>query len=524
MLFSHLEIGDYGLVYGLNPIFYVALIIVVLSFFLTIKKNPNNTILILLHLISLVSFLALVPLLLEGTPRFPYNFESARSIDYIIQNGFSSSENIEYQSWPGIFYYGTFFSLVVGISLKNLLIINPFIFLIIDMFILFLIYSTFLNRREVWAAFLIGNTIYFTPALYFVPGTLGALMILFALMIILRFEILDKRSSMAIKLLFVIFSLAAVISHFLSSLYLFMALFFFFLLSLIYKKQVSQAFLMVFVFIAAFQIYVAGSYSLDVISRSILQAFDLESIFFLTQGMGYSGSQAHADLVNLRIISALILSALALTGFAYEFFIQKKRSFKTVLLPTWLVANSSMTLVTAYSGEIISRTFSASSGILNMLAAKMIENKYLSYILLLFIIILSPLTVFIAYGNEAVDYVSPAEISGSTFLHTYSPEKSVVRSLIPRAWSAHYSSNLEWQNLKYSPINLTETIDWDSYLSGSIKEVYNDIYIAINDQDIDHYLFTLGPVNRESLKSITNSTYFEKVYDNQGFSLYLAVK
>src|SRR5690606_7762408 len=136
------------------------------------------------------------------------------------------------------------------------------------------------------------------------------------------------------------------------------------------KHKTDRKFILVFVLIAAFQVYVAGSYALDQVTGSVHTAFDLEKTANDVKGMAFGGSEEHQNLVNIRIISMLILLILAAVGFFYEILIKKRMTLKNLSLPVWFSANASLTLITSYSGEIISRTFAQSIGILQMLSAK----------------------------------------------------------------------------------------------------------------------------------------------------------
>lgn len=517
MLFSKLEIGYFGLISGINPLFFVSIGLITVSFLITIKRNLKDTKLLVLHLTLLIFFMALIPILIEGTPRFPYNFASTRSIDYILQFGHSNADVISYQSWPGVFYFGSILSAITDIAPLNLILVIPLILLVINAFLYYLIYSTFLKRKEVWIAFLLSNVLFFSAPYYFLPGVLGTLMILFALMVFLRFEFIQSRMSPGLSLAFIIFSAAAVVSHFLSSMYLFMALVFFFILSLIYKKDTRKLFILVLVLIAAFQIYIAGSYAISTLAGSINEAFHLENLASETAAMGFSGSEQHSQIVYVRIISALMLVGLAGLELIYEFLIKRRWTLKNLTLPTWIASNVSLTLLTAYSGEIVNRTFSLSSSIFYMLASKTINNKYLS-IILIFVLLVAPVfSVINSYGNDQVDYVSPAELYGSKFLFDHSVNQSVVFSLNLRTWEAYYSSNLKYIPVFYG--NKTP-INWNNFTTDNQKKEFKEFYISINEMDINSFIFLSGQFDLKGFESISESSTYNKIYSNEGFVLY----
>ncbi len=163
-----------------------------------------------------------------------------------------------------------------------------------------------------------------------------------AIITVLRFEVVNSRASFATWVVFLIFSVAAVAPHFLSSVSLLvMVLLFFAILTLIlqrliknrYSKNVEKdtnktysqskiekwgdtlnfiiKFMLVMGMIIAFQVFVAGSYSVNNIMNSINSIFNFGLLITQTAQMGFAGSESHTQAVIIRIISAGILISLA---------------------------------------------------------------------------------------------------------------------------------------------------------------------------------------------------------------------
>jgi hypothetical protein len=545
--YSKLDIGNYGIISGLNPLYFVSITILSISFFYTIKKNIANTKLLILHTTFLVIFISLIPALFEGTPRFYGNFHSSSNIDYILQYGHSNNTLIPYQSWPGIFYFGTIFSYINNVDTVKIILMVSMILFYINILVNYLIFSTFLNKRAVWAALLLSNVLFFGSPVYFVPGVLGTLMITLAIITVLRLEVVNSRASLATWIIFLIFSGSAVVSHFLSSVSLAMALLFFAILTLIYllvknkySKEVEMdtnskiekwggtlnfiiKFSLVMVMVVTFQVYVAGSYSVNNIMNSINSIFNFGLLITQTAQMGFAGSESHTQAVLIRIISAVILISLAAMGFLYGFFNRKDRELKDLIVPTWIVSNSSITLITSYSGEIVSRTFSLSFNLFNTLAAKLIYHKYLSIVFLAVLIMAPPLSIINAYGNEEVDYIAPTEIAGADFLfnHLYNGvgypngnEGSYVRSLTERTLLIRYSQSLHYYKLE---ANLT---NWNDVFPSNLRGVFKNYYVIISDRDIQSYNFISVPVNIDLFKSIKSVKSYSKIYDNKEYNIY----
>lgn len=551
IFYSKLDIGYYGLITGLNPLFFVSITILIISFFYTIKKNIGNTKLLFLHIALLTMFISLIPVLFEGTPRFYGNFYSSTSIDYIMQYGHSNSTTIAYQSWPGVFYFGSIFSYINNIDTVNIVLIASLILFYINILVSYLLFSTFLKKRAIWAALLLSSTLFFGSPVYFVPGVLGTIMITLALITVLKFEVVNSRASIATWILFIIFSAAAIVSHFLSSVYLVMALLFFAILILILRlvknrrsknigietnkahNQIKKEkwyimdliikFILVLVMIVGYQKFLAGSYAMSTIMTSLNSVFNLGLLFTQTTQMGFSGSQSHTQVVIIRVISSVLLISLAGMGLIYAFFTKKERKIKDLLVPTWIVSNSSMTLLTSYSGEIVSRTFSLSINLFNILAAKLIDHKSLSIVFLAVLIIAPPLSIINAYGNEATDYIAPTEIYGADFLYNHltdgvgypnGKEGSYVTSLIDRTLPIRYSQNLYNTKLE---ANLTS---WNDVPPSNMMGLFKNYYVIISDRTIQSYTFLYGPIDIDKLKSIESVEGYAKIYDNKEYNLY----
>lgn len=520
MLFSKMEIGSYGLIHGINPLFFVSMSILILSFFITIQKNIKDNFLLVLHLSLIIIFYASITVLIEGTPRFPYNFETSKSVDYILQYGHSNSEIIHYQTWPGMFYFGAIESLLTNISPVNSLLIIPLIFIIPNTLMGFLLFSTFLNKKETWTAILLANALIFGAPIYLLPGVISGMMVSYALLLFFRFEVFNDRASISSRTIFIIFCMAAVASHFLSTMYLLFALLFMSGLLFIFKHKIDRKFILVFVLIAAFQVYVAGSYAMDQIGGSVLTALDLEKTVNDVAGMAFGGSEEHQNVVYVRIISMLLLVILAALGFFYEILIKKKWSLKNLTLPVWFGANTSLTLITSYSGEILSRTFAQSMSILQMLSAKLIYNKKLSIVLLIILLISPPISIVNAYGNELIDYVSPAEITGANFLFDHSNNSSIVISFQPRTLGMKYSDKLEnWNTLS----GLTQEVDISQKVENmnlQYIKMYNNFYVLVGIRDMESYEFGRNKVNLDNIRILETGNISDRIYDNKEFILY----
>jgi hypothetical protein len=517
ILFTNLQIGDYGLVFSLNPIFYVSIFIITISFFYCIKKDQDNFTLVL-HLIFLALIFLSIPIAIEKTPRFTYNYLSAGNIDYILQNGYSNPAHIAYQSWPGIFYLGTILTYITSISPIELILYVPIILSIISIPLGFLLARSLLkNKKEAWAFLLIGLLIFFGSAIYFVPGVLAGFLATILIYLLIKHELLGK-NSYGFMFAFIIICVSMVVSHWLTSMNTLIVLAILILLNFILTRNTTKFFNQISIAIFAFaticvwQIYMTDNYSLSIfistINGMLNEQTNLQNTYSAVQSMGFSGSAAHSSVVYVHYFAAFILVALAMTGLLQELISDRKISIKNYILALWLLSNTLLILITAYSGEILSRVFSASEIILNMFAAKNINNKFLSILLISALLIFPALSIINAYGDEYNDYVPTNEISGSNFLYERSVEGSNINSLNVRLWVSQYSDNLTWNELD------PDYDEWNISYPGIN-------YVLISTTDIQSFEFMYGTVNTDELASISNYSNYNKIYENKNNNGYI---
>ena len=511
ILFSELKIGDYGLIHGLHPLFFVSVFILTISFYITIKHCIENKVLLIIHLSCLILFFSSIPILIERVPRFTYNFVSVYHTDYILQYGHSNHNLLPYQSWPGIFYFASIFTQVTGISLVEIVMFVPIIFIIIGIPITYLLYSILLNtKKEIWAVFLVTGVAFLGPSIYFVPGVLGSIMLMYIVVILLRFDLIKKRISTGINIILLILFMTIVVSHFLSTIFLLSILGFFYAIKFILEKRfLGFSYLVViFVMMTTWQIYVIGTYALEIISDTFMNMFNFGLTVTEVTQMGFGGSEAHTIVVYIRIVSAIMLLSLAAVGFLYDLLKTRKITFKIAILPTWIVASSSVALFHSYSGEIVSRVFSSSTNPLEILTAKNIGSKALSIVLIVFLLVYPPFSIINAYGNEASDYISPAELRGVEFYQDNKPPNALVASLVERTWRSSYTANVSLMLLD------PDSINW--------SRVSGERFTLIGERDISDYVFIQGYIDVERLKSIDQSQFNNKVYASKEFELYKA--
>ena len=499
LLLSHFRIGPLGIIEGLSPLYFVAISLLVSVFFASIYKGGISKRFLALQFALIVIFFLAIPLAIEESPRFPYNFNAYYHIDYILQTGRLDPQGMPYQSWPGVFVLGTVIINVTGIGPVSLIQYAPIILGILILPLGYLLLKTFLrSEREIWAGMLISGVIFWGSSCYFLPGFLAGLVSLFLIVFLVRFEIIERRKSVAFRGAMIVLMFALTISHLLTSVQLL-----FLLLVLVptlrimrIKSNFVSLLLLMASIVAAWQIYVVGSYSLTIISSFLKSMLDYDSTISAVSQIGFGGSSEHAFVVIVRIVSAGGFTILAIAGFIFGLRRELRKPkgsrelLDSIIIPVWIAANASMILLTSYGGEIVSRVFGSSISPLTVSSAKTISSKYLAIPLICILIVFPSISVINSYGNEAVDYISPQEISGVLFVSEASSIGAKVGSVDYRIWGlaghntiAHQRVNLSsfWNGSKLNTdlfvVSIRE-IEASNFLSGGSIE-FHDMMVSV---------------------------------------------
>jgi GT2 family glycosyltransferase len=168
---------DYGLLSVLPVTFWLALALLTVSFFWTVRQAEASRLLVAAHVVVLVLMVHATPALLYGTLRYSWAWKHVGITQYIAAHQQinlhlqSNPELVAYQDWPGFFAFNAFLTSAAKLSsalsyaswvppVSELLSIGP----------LLLIFRHFTrDRRLVWTAvwlFFLGNWVgqdYYSP-------------------------------------------------------------------------------------------------------------------------------------------------------------------------------------------------------------------------------------------------------------------------------------------------------------------------------------------------------------------------
>jgi hypothetical protein len=113
------EMTDIGLLAVLPVAYYLALLMITVSFCLLAYRNPERTRLLLLHLVTLIAMFHATPAMLYRTLRYSWAWKHAGIVDYIQRYG-SVDTTIPalnaYHNWPGFFAFNALLTDAAGLE------------------------------------------------------------------------------------------------------------------------------------------------------------------------------------------------------------------------------------------------------------------------------------------------------------------------------------------------------------------------------------------------------------------------
>ncbi len=232
-----------------------------------------------------------------------------------------------------------------------------------------------------------------------------------------------------------------------------------------------------------------------------------------------SGSASHADIAIFRIIFPALFTLIGLAGFIVAFII--RRSFRDTisLLVITLAPLALVTLSGNYGREILVRIYLFALPGMAYFGARLLDirSKLPAIILALVLIVSVPLHVIAHYGNQELDYISPAQLSGLEFFHD-----QTSRGVNFGAWNLGTMKNIEHYQWARIPL---EYLEWegDSLVSYTGKRDLPS-YIGISRQNKARYGWFEG--NTELIegieRSLADTVNYNFFYNNPDLKLYIS--
>jgi len=548
--FSHLDIGDYGLVNSLRPEYFISLFLLTVSFLVLVKFEPRARFLLGLHLVAFALFMILPSIVLESAPRGYFTYLCATCVKSIEHTNHIYPAEVFYLKWPGLHILGAGVTTITGMGTLTLMFWFP---LLLQMMLLpvaaFLFRRLCNTPREFWIAMWL--VILFPPLFgnLFLPTNAATLLLILAMGIVLWSPSRFNRPTYRTLAMLVLLLAALTIMHALTSLVTLIDLVIVFsipVIALAWKRVVAaqdvvhrvgamasetwkasrrglgnpirllgyvgyDKLVLLFLcmaFIGAWQFFGIESLHAPVTSSGesiappvqpgnplspVSPESGLESIVELSFG----GSDAHTQVVILRILYGGILSVLAL-GVFLRWLIARKMDTNSIILVALIVVTSAILMsLSQYGGEMLARAFWYATPWLCILAARcIVSGKLLAGILVIVLFVSPVLTQVFRYGNEALDYVPPPVITSAEFATHELPEGRTTLEVISAAklWQYElYGTDLNVK-IKKSPLNHAQ-------------------YIAENQYSIKAVEFFYG-MDSDRYESGWNSYGYQRIYTN----------
>ncbi len=509
---AELIIGKYGLIHSMGVYFFLSVILSIFSILISLKYDSINSF-FSMQILLLYAILYVTPYFLEKTASFTYSYLVYGYMEYILRMGYINPQILPYQNWPGIMFFGAFFTQISDLGRSQFLVIYPIALKIISLILIYYIYYM-LSKNKLVArvgilVYLLGD---WTAHQYYTPPSFSIVLYMLSLFLISGSLFIKGKNSYQWRILILLASCSMIITHLLSSIILFLLAF----ASSIYAKlsnkmSIGNLFFVILIILFAWNILQVGDYFTVQFTGAFSNFNNAKEIVESTERSSLGTPEAHVNVMHFKILYLAIFSVLATLSIIYSIIDKQRRKSQNI---TILIAFLfSITIITplsvgSYGGEILSRAFGYDAVLLAFLIACNWDVKIFNILIIMFLIISPFFFIICSYGNEVIDYVSPQEIAGVDYYYSSNFDRGPILSIGERIWSSRYIEETRWKRLYIdNPLNSTRFVE------------KNQGYVAFYDRSIEGYEFFVEPIDEFSIKNILNYKY-HNIYSSAGFDLF----
>jgi hypothetical protein len=423
ILASQLSLGAFGLIGGLHPAWYAAVVLAVAGMLAAIATR-RHSVLLTAYAIAILVMIVATGALLEQGPRFPYIYTSYAYGEQILRTG-AIDYSQSYLAWPG-WHAATAVAVgASGIDPNVLLTWMPLWLALVTLSALMTLMRRYrLPRHQRWVAVALCVAAFIFPA-YPLPLTMAFVLVVFLVAITLEEYVGHSRSVRGRAGILILFS-ALVVTHFLTTIIALLVIAGASILSLVaYRRRPGPAAIFAGVLTATYLLYVATSVTAVLLPQQIETLLHLDRLFgaiFGTTAAGVSGGSAdHTRVVSVRIAYVVGLAVLGALGGSVAL-ARRTRSRRWLAPSTWIAAAAASLGVGAYSGEIIGRGATlAAPGTIGLASwlAGLRSGRILLGAAVIGAALVSPVNLF---GDELFDYVRPTELAADLVLAQRHPQ------------------------------------------------------------------------------------------------------
>jgi hypothetical protein len=439
-----LHIGPYGLIHGLTPSFFVAMVLLNISFVAALWWSDEHTILLGVHLVAFILFVDLTPTIIEATPRFPYVYESYGYADHILRYG-QLEMGYPYHNWPAIHLLNATLVQVSGIGALSLMLWSPLAIRALGLLVFGMILQELSrSRAQTWMALWLTVAVA-AGAPTLLPTNLAMVLMLSVLGLALMRPLRagpTVATLVGYQVLFVILLVGLISTHLLTSVALVVDLALLYLVAkLTNKKGIGlNSTTLAAVFLAFWMLYVAINITVSILPGAVESLLRLDAVMAQTGAIAVGGSPEHTTVFSVRMGYVAALALLALVAFLQRLLAERELDLSWAVPAAWVAGAATPVLLTAYSGEVLGRAYGLAFFPLALLAAMHVRGP-LSRILAALLVIAALLYPVNAWGNEQIDNVPSSEIAAADFLHEHLPSDYYILSYPTRIWRYEYREN-----------------------------------------------------------------------------------
>lgn len=444
-----------GLAMGVHPLAWVGLGGLFASFTWALRLRPTARVSHLILGLGILTAIHGLPLLIEGTPRFPFSYRVFGHVERIVQSGYVHPDLFPYQNWPGFMLLAAVLSQATGLGSLSMMGMY-YVFHQWAVFLVAFLIAGLLFRQasRKWSVVWLFSLVNWVGQGYFVPATLGLLIIALVGLVLLRAGRVDSlgrpAGRAAWSAVMVVLIAALVITHFLTSLVLLL------LLALVQGARAirrhgatatTTGATLCGVLILLWLMYSANDFFVVNLPKWVDQALSIGLVTEQSATFAFSGSTTRLLVSRIKTGFLAMILILGTLGFLRSKMLSDRGRVPPYVLPSLLIASFAIVPATAYGGEIVSRAFSYAMLPLAMFSGYWAVGPKGRVVLLAAVAASGPLFFVSAYGNEAFDYVAPTELYAQEFFeaHAAKPYLVLSTSRTQAIWS-HTGSGLVWTN------------------------------------------------------------------------------
>jgi hypothetical protein len=518
---ARLDIGFYGLVSSFPVTYFVALgILTIASVSLWISKEDEGK-LLCLQLCFLVVSIWLAPVIVRGAqPVLQESYYDLGRIEYIVRQGHIDSQILWDQAWPAGWTFWAVGVRVSGIEMDGLAKAIPWIPFLWQVALFFPVFIFFRNTigkaraNYCWAAmwvFYVGNwsTELDTGAHCF------GIFFAFSILALLTMTPVSKRSTTALghRLGTVIVFATTAIAHLLGSL---TSLAMTTVLCISRRVKPSSVVILA-VLMAAWSVFGATDFFATHGSGYLKEILRIHEAVETTMHDPLSGNASHAAVATIRIITAVLFGAIALAGALWSW--RHRIDAYTDVTVAAIAVGSSLSMIgvgTAYGTTVFQRSLTFLMPAIAYFAVRLLHSRMTAVLLVMGLLVAVPLSFISMYGNQAMDHMSQAYLTGANFFQD-STDHGFVTGNLPMGrmkYQEFYFFNPSYEDLEWQDDRLV-------YLGGDGDLSPHYICISSNDRARYTFLWNEPDFIDKTASRLQVTTNCNLVYSNPDMSLYL---